>query len=116
MSPGRVTIQTSAPIRQASCEIQVFMSKFEPRPRLVRIERGNLTEFVTRTSKVFLTQVIQSHGVMGIAVGGIERQRVLEEWKAFIRRAELDVVQSNKYVDGKQVGPFPQGFRQMTDG
>src|SRR6516225_5731056 len=110
MSPGRVAIQSSAPIRQASCEIQVFMSKFEPRPRLVGIERSHLTELLTRTSKVFLTQVIQSRGVMSVAVGGIKLQRVVEEWEGSIRGAQLDVVQSDNYVDGKQVWPFPQRF------
>src|SRR6202035_382730 len=72
MPPGRFVIQTSAPVSQSGRQIQVFVSKFEPGLGLIGIEGGDLEELRRRAAKVFLTQVIQSHGLMRIAVGRIE--------------------------------------------
>src|SRR5579864_4232730 len=103
MPPGRLAIQTSAPISQTSRQVQVFVPEFEPGLGLIGIEVGDLTELDSRASKVFLTQVIQSRGLMRIAVGRVELQCALEERAGLFWRAKFEVIHSDNDVEAKKV-------------
>src|SRR5579864_1570104 len=115
MSPSRLAIQTSAPIGQTGRQIQVFVSKFEPRLGLIGIKVGDLAELHGRRLKILLTQVIQSCGLMRIAIGRIKLKCPLEERTGSLWRAKFEVIHSDNYIEATQVGPFTQSLIQVTN-
>src|ERR1700747_415208 len=115
MPPSRLGVQARSPVSQTSGQIQIFVSKFEPGLGLIGIEVCDLAELHSRASKVFLTQVIQSHRLMRIAVGRIELQCILEERSGFFWRAKLKIIHSDNHVEAKQVWPFAQSLLQLED-
>src|ERR1700726_1988676 len=115
MPPSRLGVQARSPVRQTSGQIQVFVSKFEPGLGLIGIEGCDLAELHSRASKVFLTQVIQSHRLMRISVGRIELQCMLQERAGLFWRAKFEVIHSDNHVEGKQVWPFAQSLLQLAD-
>src|SRR5260370_20180116 len=58
--PSRLGIQTRAPIGEARCQVQIFMSELEPRLSLVRVQQGDLAALSRGASEVLQVQVARS--------------------------------------------------------